>query len=66
MRRSDRADRFSVQVNNGNVQMLEASWNNDFINELRLFPKGTHDDQVDAASGAFNKLVNKRKIERVT
>ncbi|HEM7528520.1 TPA: hypothetical protein U2J51_000865 [Acinetobacter nosocomialis] len=26
------------------------------IDELRHFPNGTHDDQVDAASDAFNEL----------
>ncbi|EPG4582547.1 phage terminase large subunit, partial [Acinetobacter baumannii] len=30
--------------------------NKDFIDELRHFPNGTHDDQVDAASDAFNEL----------
>ncbi len=51
-----RADPFSVQVNIGNVEMLEAPWNNDFIDEMRFFPKSTYKDQVDAASGAYSKL----------
>jgi len=51
-----RADPFSVQVNNGNVTMLKGDWNHDFVEELRFFPFGTYQDQVDAASGAFEKV----------
>jgi predicted phage terminase large subunit-like protein len=64
--KTNRADPFSVQVNNGSVQMLEAAWNHNFIEELKYYPKGTHDDQVDAASGAFNKLTSKRVARRIT
>lgn len=52
-----RADPFASQVNVGNVLMLRAPWNDAFINELRLFPNGVFDDQVDAASRAFNGLM---------
>ncbi len=51
-----RADAFSAQVNIGNVSMVEAHWNADFIKELRFFPRSRLKDQVDAASGAFNCL----------
>ncbi|VCX05510.1 hypothetical protein BANRA_00020 [Acinetobacter baumannii] len=51
-----RAQPFAAQVNVGNVRMLKGEWNKDFIDELRHFPNGTHDDQVDAASDAFNEL----------
>ena len=34
----------------------EGDWNKDFIEELRNFPNGAHDDQVDAGSDAFNEL----------
>lgn len=62
-----RADAFSVQVNNGNVQVLHnTAWNKDFIEEFRFFPYSTYKDQVDAASGAFNKLVSKKIARRVT
>lgn len=56
-----RADPFSVQVNNGNVLLLRADWNYEFIEEFRFFPFSTYKDQVDAASGAFNKLAAKKK-----
>lgn len=31
-------------------------WNTAFLDELCSFPYSRNDDQVDAASGAFNKL----------
>lgn len=51
-----RADPFSSQVNAGNVKIVRGAWNRDFIEELRQFPFGKHDDQVDGASLAFNDL----------
>lgn len=56
-----RADPFSVQVNMGNVSIVQADWNHDFKEELRYFPFGTYKDQVDAASGAFAKLTSRRQ-----
>lgn len=56
-----RADPFSVQVNEGNVWLLRAEWNYDYIDELRHFPFSTYKDQVDASSGAFSKLVRKKQ-----
>lgn len=51
-----RADPYSVQVNWGNVVLLEGDWNQDFLDEHASFPFGKRKDQVDAAAGAFNKL----------
>ncbi len=59
-----RADSYSVQVNNGSIKLLRAHWNHDFLEEHRFFPFGTYKDQVDASSGAFNKLVFK-KVARI-
>jgi predicted phage terminase large subunit-like protein len=61
-----RADPFSVQVNNGNVQMLRGDWNREYVEELRFFPNGKYKDQVDASSGAFIHLVSKKIACRVT
>jgi predicted phage terminase large subunit-like protein len=51
----------SAQVQAGNVMLLRGAWNEDFILELTNVtdnPKDyDHDDQCDAASGAFNMLV---------
>jgi predicted phage terminase large subunit-like protein len=51
-----RAEPFAAQVNVGNVMMLRAEWNDALISELRVFPNGAHDDQVDALSDAFDEL----------
>lgn len=60
--KEERATALSVQINNGNVSMLQANWNYDLISELRAFPNGKNDDQVDSLSSAFNNLVlTKRK-----
>lgn len=37
--------------------MLKVASNDDFLAECRLFPNGTYDDQVDAASRGFNALL---------
>ena len=59
--KEQRADPFSVQVNNGNVSILRGLWNHEFIEEFRFFPFGTYKDQVDAGSGAFTKVVGKKE-----
>ena len=51
-----RANPLSSAWDAGNVQLVEADWNSDFIDELEAFPKGSHDDQVDSTSGAYEKL----------
>lgn len=51
-----RAEPVAAQVNGGNVVLVRAAWNGDFVEELRTFPGGRNDDQVDALSGAFNHL----------
>lgn len=60
--KEDRADPFSAQVNAGNVRLISGAWNKDFIEELRTFPAGTNDDQVDAAADCFNELTGKKKL----
>jgi predicted phage terminase large subunit-like protein len=64
--KTDRADSYSVQVNNGGMLLMEAPWNHAFIEEHRFFPSSTYKDQVDAAAGAFNKLVFKKIARRIT
>ncbi len=51
-----RADPFSVAVENGEVDVLEAPWTFELIEELKHFPQSKYKDQVDAGSMAFNKL----------
>ncbi|MCM1513219.1 MAG: phage terminase large subunit [Oxalobacter formigenes] len=56
-----RAEPVAAQVNVGNVMMLRGGWNRDFIEELRTFPNGANDDQVDALSRAFAELIETRR-----
>lgn len=43
----------SSQAEAGNIKLLQAPWNEDFLRELENFPESSHDDIVDALSGAF-------------
>ena len=52
-----RAEPFASQVNIGNVLMLKADWNTVLIHEMKMFPNGKHEDQIDALSRAFSELV---------
>lgn len=51
-----RAEPYAVQVAAGNVKILTGAWTQLFIDEHKTFPRGKFKDQIDAASGAFNKL----------
>ena len=56
-----RAKPFAAQVNAGNVDLLVdpasgSPWIKAYVEELRLFPNGKNDDQVDGSSGAFNHV----------
>lgn len=51
-----RAGGVASRVNAGRVHLLEAPWNKSFIDELKHFPAGTWEDQVDAMSGAYAML----------
>jgi predicted phage terminase large subunit-like protein len=53
-----RATPFASQVQAGNVRIVKGKWNEAFLSELENFPEGLHDDQVDAASDAFDQLTN--------
>jgi len=47
---------YASWVNQGRVKMLRGYWNEAVLDEMALFPLVSHDDQVDACSGAFNDL----------
>jgi predicted phage terminase large subunit-like protein len=57
-----RAKGLAAQAEAGNVKLVRGTWNDRFLRTLHEFPEGAHDDEVDAASGAFNELV---KVVRV-
>ena len=54
----------SVQAEGGNVWLVEGAWTDVFVRELCDLP-GRHDDQADAAAGAFNEIAAARPARRV-
>ncbi|CAI3933600.1 phage terminase large subunit [Commensalibacter communis] len=63
--KATRASPFAAQVNVGNVKLIRAPWNRTYLDELAEFPHGTHDDQVDASSGAFEKVGIKKGLPKM-
>ena len=51
-----RAQPAAIQAQAGNIYLVEGQWNAAFLDEICTFPMGSHDDQVDALSDAFNEL----------
>ncbi|MBS0558441.1 MAG: phage terminase large subunit [Proteobacteria bacterium] len=62
--KSLRASAVAAQVEAGNVSIVRAAWNAHFLEELREFPHGRKDDQVDALSRAFWRLLRARTESR--
>jgi predicted phage terminase large subunit-like protein len=54
--KEDRAAPFSSACEAGNVFLVRGHWLGAYLDELEAFPQGSHDDQVDASSGAFAQL----------
>jgi predicted phage terminase large subunit-like protein len=61
--KATRAAPLSSAAEAGRVRIVRANWNDAFLDELMSFPKGNHDDQVDAASNAFEELNNVVALE---
>jgi predicted phage terminase large subunit-like protein len=59
-----RAESYASQQQAGNVYLLRAPWNEEFMKEHEAFPESDYKDQVDASSGAFNKVALGRKSWR--
>lgn len=51
-----RAAGYAAQQQAGNVVLVEADWNGRWVAEHSTFPRGSHDDQVDAGATGFNRL----------
>lgn len=60
--KTTRAAGFASQVNAGNVSLVKGDWNRAYLEELRAFPVGAHDDQVDASADAFNELTGDEEL----
>lgn len=54
--KATRATPIAIECQRKNVYIVKGEWNHVFMDELTFFPKGSHDDQVDAASSAFDNL----------
>lgn len=51
---------FSAQCEAGNVSIVRGAWNEPFLQCLEAFPDpNVHDDDIDAAAGAFTYLAEK-------
>lgn len=59
-----RADPLAAWGESHAIHLVRAAWNRAFIDEMCLFPRGRHDDQVDGASGAFGRLIELRGVDR--
>jgi predicted phage terminase large subunit-like protein len=51
-----RAEPFAAQAGGRNVKLVKADWNRGYLDRLMSFPHGTYKDDIDASSGAFNRL----------
>lgn len=60
-----RANPVSSAAEAGNIKLVNGTWITDFLDEVVTFPGGSHDDQVDAVSGAFELLNREVSIEEV-
>ena len=58
-----RAEPFAAQWQAGNVRLVSADWNRGYLDEHESFPSGRYKDQVDASSGAFNKIASKYRYD---
>jgi len=47
---------FESWVNAGRVRLVRGAWNEGFKDQLRIAPRGAHDDKIDAATAAFEYL----------
>jgi predicted phage terminase large subunit-like protein len=60
-----RAAPLAAQAENLFLVLRTADWNKAFIDELCGFPKGAHDDQVDAAAAAYRALCRRSQLAYV-
>jgi predicted phage terminase large subunit-like protein len=57
--KTTRAMPFASQVEGGNVSIVHADWSRALLDEMRDFPWGKKDDQVDALVRAFTTLTTR-------
>lgn len=54
--KATRADAMSRAIERGDFDMLEGGWNQNFVDEMSLWPASKRLDQGDAAATAYNKI----------
>lgn len=55
--KAERAQAVAPFIEAGNIHVPhDAEWLSDFLGEVQAFPNGAHDDQIDAASQALERL----------
>lgn len=57
-----RAKPFAASAYAGNVKLLKGPWNERWLNHMHAQPELDHDDEMDAGSGMYNELVDKKKV----
>ena len=61
--KQSRAHPFASQMGiKDNVHVLDRPWTRDYLQELRYFPHGKNDDQVDGSSGGYNYLARAPRV----
>ena len=65
----ERSQPFRAAAEAGNIKLLRGAWNEAFLEECEQFSPDerdyAHDDQVDAACGAFNFLTTRQRYEYI-
>jgi predicted phage terminase large subunit-like protein len=65
----ERSQPFRAAAEAGNIKLLRSAWNEAFLEECEQFSPDEreyeHDDQIDAACGAFNYLTAPQKYEYI-
>ncbi len=59
-----RVSAISPFIESRRVNLLDGRYINDFLNELKAFPNGSHDDQVDVLVMAIDRNITRRKKVR--
>lgn len=57
-----RASKWLPLVDAERVFIVGGAWNKDFLSELKVFPVGEHDDQVDAISICYEMLLKRDRL----
>jgi len=55
--KTTRAEPLASQLRAGNVYLVRGDWNAALLAEFKMFPRGRHDDIVDACADAYAELV---------